>query len=187
MKKYILSIILLVSVSAISAQSFDGVPISGDLPTAIAKYKAKGYVLSKYIEQGAIIKGRVAGRDIELFVFVTPKTKKVCKVVAFFDEETSWYSLKSTYNTFYDILTEKYGYPDDRYSKFLDPYYEGDGYEMSAVGLDKTLFAAYWYKKDNLTVAVEISKYKQVKLVYENNIMMDIKSKEQSEIESKVF
>jgi hypothetical protein len=49
------------------------------------------------------------------------------------------------------------------------------------------LFSAYWYKKDNLTVAVEISKYKQVKLVYENNIMMDIKSKEQSEIESKVF
>jgi hypothetical protein len=186
MKNLILIIALFVSVN-ISAQSFDGVPISGDLPTAVAKYKAKGYSLSKYIEQGAILKGKVAGREIELFVFVTPKTKKVCKMVAFFDEETNWYSLKSTYNTFYEILTEKYGYPDDKFAKFLDPYFEGDGYEMSAVGLDKSLFAAYWYKKDNLTVAVEISKYKQVKLVYENNLMMDIKSKEQSEIESKAF
>lgn len=186
MKNLILIIALFISVN-IFAQSFDGVPISGDLPTAVAKYKAKGYSLSKYIEQGAILKGKVAGREIELFVFVTPKTKKVCKMVAFFDEETSWYSLKSTYNTFYDILTEKYGYPDDKFAKFLDPYYEGDGYELSAVGLDKSLFAAYWYRKDNLTVAVEISKYKQVKLVYENNIMMDIKSKEQSEIESKAF
>ena len=186
MKNLILIIALFVSVN-IYAQSFDGVPISGDLPTAVAKYKAKGYSLSKYIEQGAILKGKVAGREIELFVFVTPKTKKVCKMVAFFDEETNWYSLKSTYNTFYEILTEKYGYPDDKFAKFLDPYFEGDGYEMSAVGLDKSLFAAYWYKKDNLTVAVEISKYKQVKLVYENNLMMDIKSKEQSEIESKAF
>ena len=186
MKNLILIIAIFVSVN-IYAQSFDGVPISGDLPTAVAKYKAKGYSLSKYIEQGAILKGKVAGREIELFVFVTPKTKKVCKMVAFFDEETNWYSLKSTYNTFYEILTEKYGYPDDKFAKFLDPYFEGDGYEMSAVGLDKSLFAAYWYKKDNLTVAVEISKYKQVKLVYENNLMMDIKSKEQSEIESKAF
>lgn len=186
MKKLILILTLFISVN-VSAQSFDGVPISGDLPTAIAKYKAKGYNLSRYVEQGAILKGRVASRDIELYIFTTPKTKKIFKMVIYFDEEISWLSLKSTYNTFYDILSEKYGYPDEKYAKFLDPYYEGDGYELQAVGIEKAIYAAYWFRKDNLTVGVEISKYKQVKLVYENNIMMEIKNKEQSEIERKSF
>lgn len=187
MKNYILSFLFAVSFYTVSAQSFDGVPISGDLPTAVAKFKAKGYTIRKYVENGVILDGKVASRNIELFVFVTPKTKKLFKVVAYFDEEISWMSLKSTYEVFYDILTEKYGYPDAKYNKFIDPYYEGDGYELQAVGVEKAIFSSYWFKKDNLTVALEISKYKQVSLTYENNIMMELKKKEQAEIEMRAF
>lgn len=189
MKRFIhfIYFILCVSYSTVNAQSFDGVSISGDLPTAVAKYRDKGYTVSKYFDQGVLLKGRVSSRPIELYIFVTPKTKKIFKMVAYFEKETSWLSLKSTYSTFYEILSNKYGDPDDKYARFLDPYYEGDGYEMQAVSLDKTLFAAYWFKRDNLTVGVEISKYEQVKLIYENNLMMEIRNKEQADIDSKAF
>lgn len=186
MKNSLLAIFLMFSVY-VNAQSFDGVPVSGDLPTAVAKYKAKGYTVSKYIENGVILKGKVAGNSIELFVFTTPKSKKVCKMVAYLDEDISWRSLKYNYNKFYDIFLEKYGEPDSKYDFFSSPYEEGDGYELQAVSLEKATFAAYWLRRDNLTVAVEISKYKQIKLVYENNLVMNIRDKEQSEIESKSF
>lgn len=186
MKNLLLAILLLSSVY-VGAQSFDGVSVSGDLPTAVTKYKAKGYTLTKYIENGAILKGKVAGNLIELYIFNTPKSKKICKVVAYLEKDISWRSLKYNYTKFYDIFVEKYGQPDSKYDFFSSPYEEGDGYELQAVSLEKATFAAYWIKRDNLTTCVEISKFNQVKLTYENNLMMDIRDKEQSEIESNSF
>ena len=186
MKNLLIAIGFLFSVPA-SSQSFDGVPISGDLPTAIAKYKAKGYTVGKYFDQGVKLIGRVANRDIELFILTTPKTKKIFKMTAYFDVETSWYGLNSSYNAILQMLTNKYGTPDDNASKFITPYYLGDGYELQAVELEKIDYHAYWFRRDNLTVGVEISKYKQVKVIYENNLMVALKDKEQTEIENNSF
>lgn len=186
MKKLLIAIAILFSISA-SSQSFDGVPISGDLPTAVAKYKAKGYLVSKYFEQGVKLTGRVANRDIELFIMTTPKSKKIFKMTVYFDKEVSWYGMNSTYNAILDMLKNKYGTPDEEITKFITPYYLGDGYELQAVELEKADYHAYWFRRDNLTVGVEMSKFKQVKITYENNIMMDLKDKEQSEIEKNSF
>ena len=186
MKNLFIAIAILFSVSA-SSQSFDGVAISGDLPTAIAKYKAKGYSVKSYFEQGVKLIGKVANRDIELFIFTTPKSKKIFKMVVYFDDETSWYGIRGTYSTILNMLTDKYGTPDEDVAKFITPYYLGDGYELQAVELEKCDYHAYWFRRDNLTVGLEMSKYKQVKIVYENNLMMDLKNKEQSEIERNAF
>jgi hypothetical protein len=187
MKKYILSLLFAISVATVSAQSFNGVPISGDIGTVIAKFKAKGFTLNKYVENGAIMKGSVSGESLELFIFTTPKSKKVCKLVMYLDEDISWYSLKSNYFRYVQILTNKYGSPDNHDEYFIKPYYEGDGYELQAVELEKTYFMSYWLRKDNLTLAVEISKYKQVKLTYENDMAMEIRKKEQDEIDANSF
>ena len=186
MKQLITIAILFISIN-VFGQQFDGVNISGDLPTAISKYKAKGYTFEKFIDNGAILKGKIAQTPIELFIFVTPKTKKVYKVVGYLDEDISWVSLKSTYNRFHDIITTKYGTPDGNYEDFITPYYEGDGYEMSAVGLEKVNYSAYWLNKLGLNIGVEISKFKQVKITYENYELMKIKREEQSQIESNSF
>lgn len=186
MKKLIIIALLSISLASYS-QSFDGVPISGDLPTAIAKFKAKGYTFDQYTTNGAILKGRVANTPVQVFILVTPKSKRVFKMVAFFNEETSWYSLKSDFFKYQNLLTEKYGTPDEKYANFVSPYYEGDGYELQAVGLDKVNYAAYWFRRDNLTLGVEISKYKQIKLIYENVELINLKDKEQTEIEANSF
>jgi hypothetical protein len=186
MKHLFLAIVLFVSTTVFS-QSFDGVDISGDIPTAVSKFKAKGYTVTNYFENGVQLKGKVANRQIQLFVFNTPKSKKIFKMTAYLSEEYSWPSLRSSYYDMVSTLTNKYGEPDESEASFITPYYLGDGYELQAVTLEKVDYHAYWFKRNNLTVGVEISKYKQVKLTYENNLMMDLKDKEMAEIEAKSF
>lgn len=178
MKNLILAIGILFSFSA-QSQTFDGVLIDGDMPSTLAKFKAKGYVHQKTEDGVAILKGKVASLyDVELFVFATPKSKKVCKVVAYLSEHKSWYSIKSEYEKFLGMLTDKYGVPDSKYDFFTSPYFEGDGFEMTALSAEKCTYAAYWFGKSNTTISVEISSYKQVKLVYENESNMAIRKRE---------
>jgi hypothetical protein len=49
MKQFITIAILFISIN-VFGQQFDGVNISGDLPTAIAKYKGRGYTFEKFID-----------------------------------------------------------------------------------------------------------------------------------------
>jgi len=188
MKHLFFSAIVLLFSFSINAQTFDGVPISGDLTTTITKLKAKGYIFQKNMANGgAILKGKVATQNVDLYVYITPKTKQVCKFVVFFAEETSWYSLKSQYEKYLEILTEKYGEPSDKFAFFKSPYEEGDGYEMSAVTLEKAVFSSYWMNKDNTTIALSISKWKQVSIGYENDKNMELKNKEVKSMENNSF
>jgi hypothetical protein len=189
MKKVIVLIAIVLSSITLSAQSFDGVEISGDLVTAIAKFKAKGYTLVKNEDGIASMKGMLAKTyNIELYIYTTPKSKKVTKVVAYLDEENTWSNLKYEYEKFVGIISDKYGKPDNTYATFTSPYFEGDGYEMTAVGIEKCLYASYWLGQSNNTnIGVEISKFKQVKIVYENAANMRLRKNEQDQIENNAF
>jgi hypothetical protein len=189
MKKLISLITIILFSFSLSAQTFDGVPISGDVQTAISRFKAKGYFFKEISDNGtAILKGKIAGiYDIELFIFVTPKTKKITKMVAYLDKQQTWFNLKSDYQKFVEILTEKYGSPDNTYNSFDSPYYDGDGYEMTAVSLEKCTFASLWLRRSNLNLAIEISKFSQVKLTYENVENMAILKSELAEMQNKSF
>lgn len=185
--KILITLILTFFSLSISAQQFDGVPISGSLTNAIAKFKAKGYILSKIEGDAAIMKGKIATYPIELIVLCTPKTKQVYKVVAFLEKDISWKSLKANYFRFKDIFTDKYGQEESEYEYFTDPYYEGDGYELQAVRLEKCTYSTYWFDKMGMNIAVEISKYEQVRLAYENATLVKVKVREAAEIEANSF
>ena len=189
MKKLITLFIIFLSSFSLSAQTFDGVPISGDVQTIITKFKEKGYVFDKYTENGsAIMKGKIARLyDVQIFIFTTPKSKKVCKVVGYLDKQQTWHILRDEYEKFVEILTEKYGSATNTYKQFISPYYEGDGYEMSAISLEKCIYASIWIDKSNLNLAVEISKYSQVKFTYENAENMKIMASELAEMQNKSF
>jgi hypothetical protein len=105
----------------------------------------------------------------------------------YFEEEVSWSLLKRTYNKFVNILTDKYGSPTGNLESFKDPYYEGDGYETSALTLEKVNWFTYWSNQPNLYLLVEISKYKQVKIVYENSKLTDLATEEYKKVDSKIF
>jgi hypothetical protein len=186
MKKLLVTLFAFLSINAFS-QSFDGVSISGDLPTAIAKYKAKGYRVTDNFESGATLKGQVANREVELMLFITPKSKTLFKAVVFMPKQEDWVDLKEDYNKYLQVLSNNYGSPSESYTSFFTPYKEGDGYEMTAVASDKCGYSAYWFNYDNSNISIQVSKYKQIRIAYENIKNMTLRDKEKSEIEKNVF
>ncbi len=111
---------------------FQGIPIDGTLKSFIGKLKKKGYVLINENENGAGLSGKFANRNVFLSVCVTP-TSNIPYVVYVFMEESLWTSAKDLYIKLRNMLSQKYGYPAEIYEQFSEPYYEGDGYEFSAI------------------------------------------------------
>lgn len=185
--KRLLTLVFIIFSSLSNAQSFDGVRIDGTLSSKIQQYRAKGYVLNKILPNGAIMKGKIAEKVVELFILTTPKTKLVYKMIVYLPVHTNWPDIKSEYTKFVDLFTEKHGEPDSEFDFFRDPYYEGDGYEMSAIVLDKLVCSAFWINRNNLTFSVSISKYKQVEITYENDKNMEIAKQEAAEINLNSF
>lgn len=186
MKKLITLLLLLVSLCA-NSQSFDGVSISGDMTSCINQFKSKGYKVINTDADNVTLEGSINGMPIELYVFRTPKSKKVCKAVVYLNKQTTWSDLSSQYWKFYELFVNKYGKVSFSKAEFETPYELGDGYEMTAVKVEKCKYHAMWETNANLTVAVEISKYSQVKLVYENDTNMNINTEEYKELNSQRF
>jgi hypothetical protein len=187
MKKYILLLLITLSSIFSYSQEFNGVLVDGDLPSFVSKMKAKNYTLRKYIENGAIMDGKVGYNDVEVFIFTTPKSKKVFRLSVYFPKKTTWSSLKGSYLDLLSSLTSKYGEPTNKGEIFKDPYYEGDGYEMSAVAIEKVVYLAYWEYISNLFLSIEISKYSQVNIVYDNVTNVAIRDKEIKSINTNIL
>jgi hypothetical protein len=188
MKNVILSVLLTISISTFG-QYFNEVKIDGSSAEYIAKIKAKGYTVKEYYKNG---NGAILKKDLnELYVFWTPKSKIVYKVSLYLPKKDSWYSIKAEYQKYSDILSSKYGEPkpDNVYAYFSKPYYEGDGYEISALSLGKVTYFTFWdlSATENLQLGLSISKYEQVEISYENHKNTLIKEKEQSDIDNKTF
>jgi len=182
MKKLLLAIAIgLTSLSY--GQTFNGVYIGGSLDKAINSFKAKGYSITKFNDYGVEMKGKLGFDQVELYIFVTPKSKQVFKVVAYLPEHESWTSLKGQYNRYKEALINKYGGSDDGTEEFESPYYEGDGYELNAFTLGKATYNTLWLRRENLNLAIEISQFKQVKLTYENQQNIELKRNEMNELQ----
>ena len=173
---------VLLSIKGIS-QEFMGVKVDGSKQTISSQFVGKGM---KRIESSnpntLVFNGYVNGSLIELYVAFTPKSNLAWKFMVYLPKCTDWYELKGSYNKYLELFTDKYGEPNSSYSTFLSPYYEGDGYEMSAVGINKCLYSAFWDK-----YSVEITEYKQVRLVYENSDNALIKKNESDQISNANF
>jgi len=168
------------------AQEFMGIKVEGDKAVFVNKLKAKGFVVTLADNPNAVtMKGTVGGKQYELILFLTPTTKQVWKLSVYLPEATSWLKIKSEYEDYLGILTEKYGAPEKAYTFFSSPYEEGDGYEMSAIKLEKCHYSAFW--SDSLGIWIEISKFKQVKIAYENAKNSALNDLEKKRINSKIF
>lgn len=181
MKKLVLLFAVMLMSTTFFAQEhldFRGVPIDGHIDAFVSQMERLGYTVDKRIDNSAIMNGKFTGRDVELYIFSSPKTNTVWKVVLYFDKG-SWSSLKSSYFEYKGLYTQKYGKPTSSYEFFSDPYYEGDGYELQALRKEKCHYLSI-YKLEIGSIAVQLSEYEQLKLVYEDNINCELKNIEQT-------
>ena len=187
--KFILFVFLVASTNTIFGQEFLGVKVDGKLNDVITKFKSKGFKITSPDEFSPILEGKAGSANVELFVFASPISKTVYKFAVLLPKHTDWESIKSEYEEYFQILSDKYGKPKSSYNFFSSPYNEGDGDEMNAIQMEKCSYSAYW--KNGLTnfqnIGISISKYSQVIITYENDKNYTIKNSEDAKIKKDVF
>jgi hypothetical protein len=187
MKKLILLVVMVVLASVLNAQQFNGVSVSGPFLSVVEKFKAKGFKVKVLDSYAAIMTGNLQYRPVDLFIMATPKSKMVFKFAVYMNKQNTWDDLLSDYRDYVKVMYDKFGVPDAVQEEFEFPYELGDGYEITAVEAEKCLYTSIWLNKSNVNIMVEISKYKQIKIVYENALMLEQRNLEMEQINSKIF
>jgi hypothetical protein len=178
MKTIVTIAVMMISMIA-KSQEFMGVRPAGKKYEILAKFKAKGFHVTLEKENTLSMEGTMAGKKVELIASFTPISKTCWAFFVYLPVQNNWYDIKTSYQDYVDILTQKYGTPKAHYEFFTSPYYEGDGYEMSAIALEKCTYFTHWD-----TIAVSISEFKQIKIQYENKINRELKDREMDSINS---
>ena len=161
--------------------TFKGIPINGTLQVYVQKLKNAGFTFSKYSDTGTIafLNGTFTGKPVEVIVVASPKTKTVWKVSVYYPEQVSWYTIKNDYFEMVASLTQKYGNPTDNFEFFSDPYYEGDGYEMQAIRMEKCHYISA-FETSKGVISCEISKHEQLNVTYEDSLNTAIMKRERN-------
>lgn len=143
MRKFLVLLLACLLSTTVYAQehlTFKGIPIDGNLNSFVSKLKAQGWNGVEVNEENAILEGIFGGESCKLLLYSTKSTKTVYQAVVILNNDSSWSSLKTTYNEYKALLKSKYG-KGTSYEFFTSPYEEGDGYEMSALRNDKCTYA----------------------------------------------
>ncbi|MBR5469178.1 MAG: hypothetical protein IKU78_01795 [Paludibacteraceae bacterium] len=160
---------------------FKGIDIAGDLSLMVERLQKEGFTLVTQENIFAVMEGEFANKQCKLFVVATPSTYEVYEVIVNFEKTNSWSSLKSDYLEFKNLLKGKYNTEPKSIEKFVRPYYEGDGYELTALSVNKCDYASV-FDLDNGSIMVGISPEKSVNVVYEDKIGSFINEQEEKEI-----
>ena len=185
MKKILITLCIIMLSFAMRAQehmTFMGIPIDGKISTFTQKLEDKGFTYVKAEDGVTFLTGTFAGnRNCIILVGSSIKSLTVWKVVVAFPSKSSWESLKNEYQTMKSLYSRKYGEPNI-YEFFISPYYEGDGYEMTAISIGKAHYESFFKTNDGyIHLAIKDGKYRSgyVTVEYEDGINVKIKSQEE--------
>ena len=163
---------------------FKQFPITGDVNSFIQILSSSGYKLEEpysYTYHAAALSGPFAGHnDCTVLVSGTPKTNIAYAVLVYLKEHNIWYSIKNQYEEIKEQLTKKYGAPKS-YEYFSDPYYEGDSYELQALGNDHCTWMSH-FNTSKGTVSVSMANNCKVLIIYQDKIGQELKEKEANSI-----
>ena len=166
--------------NAIQHLEFRNIPIDGPATIFISKLMQYGYTQTETAENTILLIGDFAGfKNCRILITCTPKSKIVESVAVFTPVIETWDSLKSTYYKYKEIYTKKYVTPSS-YEKFDPPYYEGDGYEYSAVINDKCTYLST-YRLFNGEISITIVSSGQLLFHYQDRANSQKSEQEENE------
>lgn len=162
--------ILFLFVISVSAQTehmkFMGIPITGTPVQMGAKLRAKGFVFKEKLDEDIReYTGKFAGSNVT--IDVVSRNNLVWKILVAYPEVSSFSRLRNDYNDMVTQFSIKYGSPSKHYEFFKDPYYDGDGYELQALELDKCTYFTIW-KLDYGNIAIQMSSNASLWISYED-------------------
>jgi hypothetical protein len=147
--------------------TFLGLPISGNANTLATALTKKGFTIKERTPKYWSLKGMFLDKYCDIYIRLTTQSKTVWQIDVFFPDQENWYTLKGQYQDICDKLSVKYDSPTTTYSFFSDPYYEGDGYELQALRLEKCTYQSLWEYKKGI-ISCGIFKTGSVNITYES-------------------
>ena len=145
---------------------FMGIEMNCAVDIAMLDLEKKGFEIIDIRKEGYIMSGNFIDRNALLTLHATPKTNLFYRANIFFNEHTSWYSLKSEFLEVVKYYKAKYKSISSSRT-FIDPYYEGDGYELQGVSMDKCFYYER-FEAEGGKISIEISDMKRVQIRYED-------------------
>ena len=132
------SIVFSLSLSAQASESqhllFKGVPIDGTLNEYVAKMKLNGFTLLESENYGAMLNGEFANyQNCKIGIGTSNKKDLVSTVFVLFPEREEWNDLYGDYNRLKQMLSEKYGIPNESKEKWENDYEPSLAFRMSAI------------------------------------------------------
>lgn len=174
-----LAVIMAMSTFAQTSEhmSFKGVPIDGTLNEYVAKMKQRGFQYLGTDEGTALLNGDFAGyKNCHIGVSTIKKIDLVHKIEVIFPNQETWSRLSSNYSDLKQMLTEKYGNPNDEAELFDVKSFQlplDDNMKMHQVGMDNCKFYTVWKTdKGDIELSIDHSGFTScfVKVVYFDKI-----------------
>ena len=174
-----LAVIMSISTFAQTSEhmSFKGVPIDGTLNEYVAKMKQSGFQYFGAEDGTALLNGDFAGyKNCHVAVTTLKKIDLVHKIGVIFPNQETWSRLSSNYSDLKQMLTEKYGNPNDEAELFdVKPFQLplDDNMKMHQVGMDNCKFYTVWKTdKGEIQLSIDHSGFTScfVKVVYFDRI-----------------
>jgi len=181
--KTLLSILFLsMCISGFSQEhmKFKNIPIDGNVNDFSKELIKQGFTLSESLGNMIVLKGEFVGKLCKIYVVGSKKTHLTWKVYITFDKDNSWGSLKSKYNELKEQFAAKYGIGES-FEFFSKPYFEGDGYETTALRLDKCTWSTFW-KTEIGNVDISIENSQQIAISYQDVRNTDVMKQEKQEV-----
>jgi len=159
-----------------------GMPIDGDYNDFVSLFLNDGYELAGDggVKNGVALKGVFAGKDANVLVSYTPVSHTVHSFLVMFEKSESFWTAKSNFNELVATYTKKYGIPQYIKREFSSPYYEGDGYENSAMRLGKVNYFANWELTEG-NIIIYIMQSGSIVVAYQDAINGELNKKEKQE------
>jgi hypothetical protein len=145
------AILLSLNLSAQSAENqhllFKGVPIDGTLSEYVEKMKLNGFTLLDSTNYGAMFNGEFANyQNCKIGVGTSNKKDLVSTVFVMFPEREEWNDLYGDYNRLKQMLSEKYGIPNESKEKWENDYEPSLAFRMSAIKRGECNFTTTFVK-----------------------------------------
>lgn len=174
-----LAVIMAMSTFAQTSEhmSFKGVPIDGTLNEYVAKMKQSGFQYLGAEDGTALLNGDFAGyKNCHVAVTTLNKIDLVHKIGVIFPNQETWSRLSSNYSDLKQMLTDKYGNPNEEVELFdVKPFQLplDDNMKMNQVGIDNCKFFTVWKTdKGEIQLSIDHSGFTScfVKVVYFDRI-----------------
>lgn len=157
--------------------TFKDIPIDGNISEFVIRMEQHGFAKKQEFEDGYLMTGRFANREVDIYIICSPRTRIPCRVALYAPEQESWFELKDDYESLKKLFTIKYGTPTETYGFFADPYSEGDGDEFLALSSGKAVYSSYWISPKGI-ICVSINEKGRIKFAYEDAVNIEISEKE---------